>query len=193
METIVLASSSQWRKEILIHFGFPLMVRHPEIDENSLDHLPPGPRTVALSACKARAVREDLRPDDPRWILGADTLVVASGRIFGKAENETQARDFLLHLRNTTHSVYTGLCVIDSAKDITALRLSQTQVRFNPLSDRQIETYIESGEWKGVAGGYRIQETAACFIDRIEGSFHGVVGLPIAELYGMLAALGYSF
>jgi septum formation protein len=132
-----------------------------------------------------------------RLIIAADTLVVlGSGsrtRVIGKPSSVDEARSMLRLLQGKTHRVYSGLCLLNletrSRETVTAC----TKIRFAPMSDREIESCLLSGEWQGAAGAYRIQGQASYYIEGIEGSWSCVVGLPIRELYGILCRAGYDF
>jgi septum formation protein len=201
MESIILASASPRRSEILERCGIPHCIRPSNVDESVFDDIAPGPRTCALAALKARAIAENAALEDPRWVLGADTLVSIQkngsagtpAHVLGKPLNEEEAWRFLKLLSGSFHSVYTGLCAIDRDSGRTAYSVNETIVHFISLSDAAIKAYIASGQWQMAAGAYRIQEDAGYFADRICGSYTGVVGLPIADFYGILSALDYSF
>ncbi|MCX7025693.1 MAG: Maf family protein [Spirochaetes bacterium] len=201
MEKIVLASGSPRRRELLESYGIPLVVWPPDLDESAFDHLPPATRVAALASMKADAAIAALMPDDPRWILAADTLVAIdqgtraqpSFAVLGKPSGVEEAARFMRLLSGRTHSVFTGLCAVDRATGRRIKRVNETKVSFSRLSDGDLDSYLESGEWRDVAGGYRIQERAGFHIERIDGSYTGVVGLPIADFYGIMSSLGYRF
>ncbi|MBP7096842.1 MAG: septum formation protein Maf [Spirochaetia bacterium] len=193
MERILLASASPRRIEALAALGFPLVVRPADVDESARDGEPVARRVRLLAADKARAVAATAGPDDPRWVLGADTLVAVEGRALGKPRDRAEAAEHLSLLSGREHAVHSGLAVVDRLSGAFHEAGSATLVEFLPLSAREIEWYLDSGEWEGVAGSYRIQERAALFASRVDGSYSGVVGLPLAVLYGMLRAAGYRF
>ncbi len=200
MEPILLASASPRRRELLEARGIPLVVAPADADESVFDAFPPRERVEALAGLKADAVLPRLAAGAPRWIVAADTLVALEdpGRpgtwlTLGKPADEAEARRFLELLSGRTHSVFTGLCALDRAEGRKASRVNETRVTFSPLSEREIDWYLGTGEWRDVAGAYRAQERAGYFVERVEGSFSGVVGLPLADFYGIMAALGYRF
>jgi septum formation protein len=193
MESIVLASRSPRRKELLEAAGIPFECRAPELDESIRDALPPAERVIALALDKARAALGLSRPGDPRLILGADTLVcleeagaVGGEAALGKPAGEAEARSMLERLSGRVHTVRTGLALLDRASGEAFAIRSDTKVGFAALGADEIGAYLSSGEWEGVAGAYRIQGLAAFFVDSIEGSWTGVVGLPLRELYVIL-------
>jgi len=189
-DRLLLASASPRRLELIQGLGLSPLVEPVDLDESIFDHLPIPLRVVALAEGKARLSALTTK-QDCRWILGADTLVGLDGRTFGKAENAAQARDMIRNLSGRTHRVSTGLCLLDRQEESSSPIISETEVRFASMSDTEIETYIATGEWKGAAGAYRIQETAALFVEQITGSFSGVVGLPIREFYVILLASAF--
>ena len=191
MDTILLASGSPRRREILEQYGFPLIVRPTDTDESLRDDLPVGERVMALALDKARAAIGRIRHDDPRWILAADTLVSVDGTILGKARNRNEARAFLGCLSGVPHTVSTGLALTDRSSGMTRTILEETKVIFSRLSDREIEAYLDTGEWVGAAGAYRIQGCAAFLIDQVLGSWSCVVGLPLRAFYVILRDSGY--
>jgi len=191
-EPILLASSSPRRIETLRGLGFPVVVSPADVDESVFDHLPVSARVVALACLKAREGAA-AAPPQPRWAIGADTLVSVDGAAFGKPADEREARGMLLALSGRTHVVSSGVCVLDRQTGATESAASDTEVRFQRLSDHEVDWYLSTGEWRGAAGAYRIQEAASLFIERVEGSFSGVVGLPLHAFYAILSRIGYPF
>lgn len=193
MEPIILASSSPRRQEILRLLNIPFKTVIPKIDET----IPAGMALEAvpehLAARKVDAVAHLLPVENELpWILGADTLIVAEGRVLGKPADQMEARSFLQLLQGATHKVLTGLALFNGKLLYMDTRTSVTKVTFAPMTETEIDWYIGTGDWHGAAGGYRIQGLASCFIQNIEGTSSSVVGLPIFELYDMLKVQGYS-
>ena len=195
MERILLASGSPRRRELLEAAGIPFEVLVPDVDETLRDALPPAGRVLALAEDKARAVAALAAPSAPRLILAADTLVClpaeggqagAAETALGKPQDAADARSMLRLLSGRRHFVRTGLALLDRETGLLRIARSDTSVRFAPLSGDEVEGYIASGEWEGVAGGYRIQALAFFFVEAVEGSWTGVVGLPMRELYVIL-------
>jgi septum formation protein len=139
-----------------------------------------------LAKAKAQAVQA-LRPDST--IVGADTVVICGGLVLGKPESRRAARNMLTQLSGKTHRVLTGLCVLRNRQ--CRLGVSETKVQFSPLSDLEIEQYLVTGEPFDKAGGYAIQGFASRYVERIDGCYFNVVGLPISLLYQMLLKVGY--
>ncbi len=191
METILLASGSPRRREILETYGFPLLIRPTDTDETLRDRLPAGERVRALALDKTEAALAAVRNGDPRWILAADTLVSVGGRVLGKARDRSEARDFLRSLSGISHLVSTALALTDRLDGTTRSILEETEVLFARLSDTEIESYLDTGEWEGAAGAYRIQGRAAFLVERVTGSWSCVVGLPLRSFYVILRDSGY--
>lgn len=194
MEPIILASSSPRRQEILKMLNIPFQVIMPEIDESEIDA-----GTVIfdipefLAKKKVDAIVQRLTVDrEIPWVLGADTMIELNGEVIGKPENHEQAFSILSKLQGRTHTVRTSIALYNGKTHETVSRTAVTRVTFTNMTDEEIEWYIETGEWHGAAGGYRIQSLAQCFISKIEGSQSCVMGLPISELFDMLKKQGYS-
>jgi len=192
METIILASASNRRQEILQQMGVPYRIISRPVDETIENGADPRTAAVDLARKKVDAVVRDFR-SAPAWILGADTVVTLDGRIYGKPADAEEARVFLQELAGETHSVVTGIALRNARTGMIASHFDETQVVFSPLTEEEIAWYVETNEWQGVAGGYRIQGRAACFIERIHGSYSTVMGLPIRTLYSILRENHYQF
>ena len=193
MENIILASSSPRRQEILKALGIPFQVILPNIDESSFYTRNASELPEILAKAKAQAVvRSRPAKQVVPWVLGADTLVVMGNKVYGKPKDHEEAFEFLSALQDRTHHVITALALYNGRNHVTTVRSASTKVTFAPMSKEEIEWYIDTGDWHGAAGGYRIQGMASCFITKIEGTNSCVVGLPIFELYDMLKEQGYS-
>jgi septum formation protein len=191
MEPILLASKSPRRRDLLRGIGVPFRARDPRADEDS--DLPRSPRDQArvLAERKLRAVlaaRGRLR-----WVLGCDTVVDVDGAVLGKPAGRAEARGFLLRLAGREHMVHSGVALYCAATDVLDVRVATTRVLFRALTEPEIDWYLATGEWRGVAGGYRIQGKGAVLVDSIAGSYSNVVGLPLETFCGMLRAAGYRF
>jgi septum formation protein len=183
---LVLASQSPRRSEILRQAGIPFTVHAAPVDETPLRGEAPVAYVRRLAAFKARAV--SAAPGD--LVLGADTTVVAEGEMLGKPEDATDACRMLRLLSGRRHEVITGICLRRDSELI--YDHATTAVWFSALSDRQIEEYAASGEPMDKAGAYAIQGLASKFIERIEGCYFNVVGLPVALVYRHLTRLSLS-
>ena len=193
MEPIILASSSPRRQEILKLLNIPFRVIMPNIDETTSALIDSEDVPEMLAREKVMAVIRSLPPQQEiPWVLGADTIVLKDGKIYGKPQNQEEAESFLREFSGKTHEVITALALYNGKKKITTTRVSRTKVTFKDLTEEELQWYLDTGEWHGAAGGYRIQSLASCFINKIEGSYSGAVGLPIFELYDILKSQGYS-
>ncbi len=193
MEPIILASTSPRRQEILRNLGIPFSVLSPVYDEPSIPGMKPTDLAELHSMKKVESIiRMKVQISIP-WVLGADTIVCADESIYGKPSNRDEARDMLVHLSGRTHEVITSVSMFSSGINYISTKTSISRVTFMKLDAKQTENYLDTGEWQGVAGGYRIQGLASCFIREISGSYSGIVGLPIHELYAIMRELGYDF
>lgn len=189
MANLILASASPRRLELLRQIGIePDRIVHPDIDETPLRGELPGPYARRLAEDKAMRVARDYPGD---FILAADTVVACGRRILPKAETEAQAEDCLTLLSGRRHRVMSGLCLIDKGGKRVS-RLVETTVSFKRLTPDEIDSYIDSGEWHGKAGGYAIQGRAAALVSWISGSYSNVVGLPLYETAALLRGHGYA-
>lgn len=170
---LLLASTSPQRRAILEQLGLPFDVVSPEYVEVGDD-------PVAHAVGKARSVEGGERP-----VLGVDTVVTCAGRALGKPVNADEAEAMLEFLGGKTHEVVSGLCLRTPAWEATGREV--TRVTFRPLTPRDLAWYVTSGEWEGRAGAYAIQGRGAALVERIEGDYLNVVGLPAALLVRLLA------
>lgn len=186
---LILASASPRRIDLLAQIGItPDEVCPADINEDPIEGELPGPHALRLAQEKALHI-STLKSGSR--IIAADTVVGVGRRILPKTETEDEARTCLKLMSGRAHRVFTGVCVIDT--DGTArTRTSETRLKMKRLSPAEIDAYIESGEWKGKAGGYGIQGRAGAFIISLSGSYTGVVGLPIYETRQLLLASGYQ-
>lgn len=194
MEPIILASSSPRRQETLKLLGIPFQVIMPNIDELSAKAtVDTEDISELLAREKVTAVLKTLPPEQKiPWILGCDTIIVKAGKIYGKPNNQEEAFSFLHDFQGSTHTVITTLVLYNGKTRENTAKTCKTRVTFSPMTDEEIQWYVDTGEWHGSAGGYRIQSLASVFISKIEGSQSCVVGLPINELYMLLKENGYS-
>ncbi len=170
---LILASTSPQRHAILTQLGIAFESVAPAYVEDGDD-------PVEHAAGKARSVDGDGRP-----VLGVDTVVVCGDAVLGKPVNASDAERMLELLAGRTHEVVSGLCLRTPAWE--ELRLEVTRVSFRPLTPRDIAWYLAQGEWEGRAGAYAIQGAGASLVERIEGDYLNVVGLPAALLVRLLS------
>jgi septum formation protein len=183
---LVLASSSPRRRELLARLGIePARVIHANIDETPRNS--ELPRDYAARMAREKALSA---PGASTHVLAGDTVVAVGRRILPKAQDEATARACLELMSGRRHRVLSAVALL--APDGTLReRLSETQVRFKPLSDEEIRAYLAGGEWHGKAGGYAIQGSAEGLIAWISGSHSGVVGLPLFETRALLKGAGF--
>lgn len=193
MESIILASKSPQRQDILKRLNIPFLCIPSDADETLDLSLPPEEAVQQIALRKAEAVLHSPLKINTPWIIAADTLIFSHGTPMGKPTDVEQARTMLQSYSNTSHKVITAVCCYDEKSQRFSSRISVSQVFFKELSGDEVEWYLNTGEWQEAAGAYRIQGRAACFITKIEGSYSGIVGLPIYELYDILTEHGYSF
>ena len=192
---IVLASNSPRRKELLRQIGVPFEQIASPVAEPQPGGFDPDRHVVHSARAKARAVRNLLERDGatvgPTIVIGADTVVSVDGDMLGKPADENQSREMLRRLSGRVHQVYTGVVVI--RPDCSELAASVvTDVSIKALSPREVENYAASGEPLDKAGAYGIQGLAARFVERVEGCYYNVVGLPLSRLCEMLEEAGYE-
>ncbi|MGA2612955.1 MAG: Maf family protein [Spirochaetia bacterium] len=193
METIILASGSPRRKELLVKAKMPVKVIPPDLVEDYSSFESSGDLVSRVARSKVEAVVELFKTESPRWVLGVDTIVEVDGKVLGKPAGPEEARAMLGLLSGKTHKVYSGVAVlIDKAKPID-LEVVSTDVQFKTLTPAELAWYVECGEWSGAAGAYRIQERGAFFVEWIRGSYSNVVGLPLEAFYGILIRNEYHF
>ncbi|HEX9463347.1 MAG TPA: nucleoside triphosphate pyrophosphatase [Alphaproteobacteria bacterium] len=186
---LVLASASPRRRDLLAQIGLtPAAVDPPAIDETPHPRELPAPLAKRLARAKAAAAAPC---HQGATVLAADTIVACGRRILPKAESEDQARACLALLSGRRHRVYGGICVL-APDGRVAQRLVVTAVMFRRLTEIDIGRYIESGEWRGKAGGYAIQGRAAAFVRAINGSYGNVVGLDLFATASLLRGLGFA-
>lgn len=191
---LVLASASPRRLALLQQAGIePDALLPADVDETPLKNESPKELAKRLSRAKAEVARKTARNRDDlkdSYILSADTVVVAGGRILPKAEVVDEAAGCLRLLSGRAHRVYTSVCLI-TPKDSFREKFVETRVRFKRLSREEFERYLSSGEWRGKAGGYAIQGLAGTFVVKLVGSYTNVVGLPLYESVALLDGEGY--
>jgi len=179
---LILASTSPQRRAILEQLGIPFEVVPPDY----VEHDPPEADAEQLvrghALGKARSVADGA---DERPVLGVDTTVVLGGRIYAKPEDIGDAERMLEELAGRTHAVVSGLALITPGWELVEVEL--TRVRFRRLTPRDLAAYVATHEWEGRAGGYAIQGKGAALVERIEGDYLNVVGLPAARLVRILA------
>ncbi len=182
---LILASASPRRAELLREHGYDFtVVESPLIEPAEFtDDVSPVERAESSSYFKAKSVVGIV---EDAWILAADTIATVDGRVFGKPADRSDARTILQSLSGTTHQVITGVTLLDASNGARLIRHDSTDVVMRELSAAEIEDYLDSNAWEGKAGAYGIQDKGDAFVERIEGSFTNVVGLPMELVAQML-------
>lgn len=183
---IYLASASPRRRELLEQIGVHYQLLPVSVPEQLSAGEAPEVFVQRLAMAKASAGRKTLDDDDPSPVLGADTIVVHEGRVLGKPRDKVDGLAMLEQLSATTHQVYTAIALMGADGQV-ASRLSVNNVSFRATSHKERDAYWDTGEPGDKAGGYGIQGKAAVFIERLEGSYSGVMGLPLFETAELLA------
>lgn len=182
---LILASASPRRADLLRSAGIPFEVYPVDVDETFHIDERPEQAVARLAEAKTRRCASN-HPDSV--VLGADTTVVVDGQALGKPVDAADAARMLRLLSGQTHEVLTGICLSWLGRQLVGVE--STRVRMVQLTEPDVAWYVASGEPLDKAGGYAIQGLASRFIDRIEGSYTNVVGLPVARVYGLLNELG---
>lgn len=178
----ILASASPRRREILSLLNLPLEVIPPATDEERLE----GESAEAYleRVTRLKGIQVAARMELRDWVISADTIVLCDERVLGKPADESQARSFLHLLQGREHEVWTGVAVWHQGRQV--YRHGQTTVRFAPLSEGQINHYLQREAIMDKAGAYAVQGLAAAFIPEIRGGYHNVVGFPLALFVAMV-------
>ena len=176
---LTLASTSPQRRAILEQLRIPFEVVPPDYVENDPPDADPDELVRRHAEGKARSVLEP-----GRLVLGVDTTVVLDGRVYAKASGRDEARQMLDALSGRTHTVVSGLCLL--SPEVEVVEVASTDVTFRPLSPELVDPYVESGEWEGRAGAYAIQGLGGRLVERVDGDYLNVVGLPGALLLSLL-------
>jgi septum formation protein len=182
-ETFILASGSPRRRELLRQLGFSFTVipsRRQETDQSGME-----PRGHAIYYAKEKA-KEVAQRYPQQWVLAADTIVVVDEEIMGKPVNLTEATAMLSRLSGRSHHVITGICLLHAQCGVVESQAVETKVFMRRLGAADIEGYISTGEPMDKAGAYGIQGIGGCLVQRIEGSYSNVVGLPLCETVELL-------
>ena len=193
MEPIILASGSLRRQEIFRLMGIPFNIMPSGADEDPSPGKSPREQAEEIALRKVHKIMSLLEKRIPPWIAGADTIIVLDGVVYGKPKTKEEAREMLRRLSGRSHNVITALALFNGRTKRQDCRSVESSVRFSTLSEEELDWYLDTGEWQGVAGAYRIQGLGACFISEIKGSYSSIVGLPMHEFYVMLRENGYTY
>lgn len=184
-KTLILASSSPRRRELMAKAGYQFEVIEPDVDETAypVEKYSPVEYAKTLALVKARSVAERFKD---RIVIGADTIVDYKGAVIGKPADEKEAEQIIRKLFSSPHKVITGIAIIRLADNIEIAETDTTIVFPKKMSAGQIAEHIKGQSWQGKAGAYAIQETGEKFVEKIEGSVTNVMGLPMELLKKLL-------
>lgn len=193
MEPIILASGSLRRQEFFRLLDLPFNIMPALIDENYGNATDPREIAEDMALKKVHKIIDLLKSGTPPWICGADTIISVDGVIFGKPNDRDDAKRMLTALQGREHDVVTAVALYNGRNRSIDSRTVVSTVTFAPVSEGEIEWYLNTGEWQGMAGAYKIQGLAGCYVSEINGSYSSIVGLPIREFYVMLRENGYPY
>lgn len=186
---LILASASPRRRSLLQEHGYDPRIIPPNVSEPQQLSAATTPTQLAeaLSFFKAKSIADH---EEVGVVLGADTVVSAAGRVFGKPDDRDDAQVIIKALAGTTHDVITGVTLIDAATHERIIRHDTTAVTMRPMDEAEITAYLDTGAWRGKAGAYGIQDHGDAFVTAIVGSFTNVVGLPMELVTELLTSWG---
>jgi len=187
MRKIILASASPRRKELLEKIGLKFEVEPSNYAEDMHSRLSPDKLARAISLEKARAVA---RKHKNAIVIAADTFIVFRGKIMGKPNTEAEARKMLMALRGKSHSVITGFTILDTEENKVLTKSVETVIHIKKLTPEEIDGYVKSKEPLDKAGAYAIQGLGSVIVERIEGDYFNVMGLPLSALAESLKEFG---
>lgn len=196
MSSVILASGSEWRRELFSWLEVPFEVEVSQVDESVVKGDDPEETVVTLASMKAQAVvgrlNDGLVNQDAEnvIVLGGDTVIVLGGEVIGKPDGLSGARETMMKLKGRSHEVFTGVCLVDIETGEKRSEWEKTEVVFRDFSDRELDEFLDSGEWEGRAGAYQITGMARAFVADIKGSMTNVIGLPLKLTADMLEDFG---
>ena len=183
-QNLILVSASPRRRELLKRLGFQFEVKPADVDERAIEYK--SPRELAMKAAYQKVLSKASELTPSSILVGCDTIVVLDGTVFGKPANADEALQMLRTLSGRRHRVISGVAVKATPSSVL-LDVEESYITFRELSEREIREYVESGEPMDKAGAYAIQGGARAFVEKIEGDYWNVVGLPIHKLLDMLS------
>ena len=183
--SLIMASGSPRRRELLSRVGFEFDVEAADVDESVVEGETPGDYVTRLALAKASAVAAR---HPGAFVIGADTTVTVDGHILGKVADANAARFMLTQLVGRTHQVITGFAIVGPGSEV--LQNVRTDAEMRSPSTDELDGYVATGEWRGKAGAYAVQGMAAAFVTAVRGSITNVIGLPLAEVVVALSACG---
>lgn len=187
MKAIILASASPRREELLKKIGLKFRVESSNYEENISYELEPHELAKLLSLEKAKLVAKNHKNV---LVIAADTFIVFEGKILGKPRTKTEAREMLERINGKPHSVITGFTIVDSGSNKALSKSVETKVHLRKLNSNEIDVYVKSKEPLDKAGAYAIQGLGSVIVEKIEGDYYNVVGLPLSTLVESLKEFG---
>ncbi|MGH0034866.1 MAG: Maf family protein [Myxococcota bacterium] len=188
--TLVLASGSPRRRDLLAREGLRFEVLPASIDEARIEGEAPAPMAERLAREKAVAVATGFAPQPRRWVLGADTIVVVDDRVLGKPRDPEHAVDLLTQIVGRAHEVLTGVALCASGRSEACSFVVSSRVHMRPAAIEELREYVATGESLDKAGAYALQGQGRRFVSRVEGSESNVIGLPVEETLACLRRAG---
>ncbi|RKH09277.1 septum formation protein Maf [Corallococcus sp. CA053C] len=186
---LILASTSSARRALMDGLGLPYRTEAPGVDEDVAASLSAQEAVRSLAARKARAVHER-HPE--AWVLGADQLVEVGQDVLGKPQDRDAARGQLQRLLGHTHAIHTGVCLVGPGGHFTEA-VETTRLTFFPVPPEELERYLDTGEWEGCAGSYRVEGRGQALLAKLEGDRTNVQGLPMLSVVRLLRQAGFTF
>jgi septum formation protein len=187
--TLLLASTSSWRLQLLEAAGIPCTAVDPEVDEEAIHH--PEPEGLARSRALAKATAvASIYPE--KWVVGADQVAHIEGQVFGKPRDRAEWQARLRSLRGRAHRLTTGVALL-SPNENRVFSVCTDVIFRGDLEDREIEAYMDLGEARDCAGGYMVERRGAWLVERCEGDWCNVIGLPVLHLVTELRAMGWRY
>jgi len=194
LDSLILASTSPRRKELLSTMNISFVSLDSKIEENIPQNIEIEFSSEYLAKEKVKAAKNQIdKNENANFILGADTTIVFEDKVIGKPKNYEEAKEFLSKFQGKTQKVITGIALLNLKNNQIESKSVITEVKFKKMTEKEIEFCLSKNEWQDAAGGYKIQGFSSCFIERINGSYSNVVGLPISEVYDMLKKQCFEF
>lgn len=188
MPELILASTSPARRALMDGLGLPYRAVAPQVDEDLPEGIRPREAVAQLAERKARAVAERF---PQALVIGSDQLVEVEGEALGKPADRDQARRQLRRILDRDHHIVTGLCLMGPG--VRQVHVEATRLRFHPLTEGELERYLDLGEWEGCAGSYRIESAGMGLLAELEGDLTNVRGMPMIVLVRLLREVGVPF
>jgi len=188
---IILASESPRRIEILKELRIPFEARPSRCRELNYDDVEMSPTEFAIANAERKAM-DVAQNEKNALVIGMDTLGEYKRRIFEKPRDRKHAETMVKTLKNTTHNVITGICIVDADSEDSVSAAEITEVTFTNMSQNEINAYLDTGDWDGLACGYGIQGLGSLFIEKINGDYFNVVGFPVFRFHHLMKQIGVN-